>query len=163
VTSPHLVFVKLKLKKSFPACYCVGFSGKAVSLCPSNADADEDVGVPSEKFCSCLLLRALHYLMRAASEAWALGDSRRLKFGSGEDADPPSGSARGVFRGLRRGGGLRGDVEILKLLCVPRGSVSEKAPTERRPPKVVWEPIRLGKFRLLSVGLANGGGGACRE
>lgn len=35
--------------------------------------------------------------MRAASEAWALGDSRRLKFGSGEAADPPSGSARGVF------------------------------------------------------------------
>ena len=58
--------------------------------------------------------------------------------------------------------------ENLKLLCVPRGSVrgkcgGEQAPTERRPPKVVWEPIRLVKFRLLSVGLANGGGGACRE
>jgi len=62
----------------------------------------------------------------------------------------------------------RGKSEILKLLRVPRGSVrgkcgGEKVPTELRPPKVVWEPIRLGKFRLLSVGLANGGGGACRE
>ena len=53
-------------------------------------------------------------------------------------------------------------------LCSPwlrerENAEGEKAPTERRPPKVVWEPIRLGKFRLLSVGLANGGGGACRE
>ena len=48
-------------------------------------------------------------------------------------------------------------------LCERENADCEKAPTERRPPKVVWEPIRLGKVRLLSVGLANGGGGAGRE
>ena len=72
VASPHLVFVKLKLKKSFPACYRVCFSGKAVSLYLSQADADEDVGVPSEYFCSCLSVRVFQYAAFAASEAGRL-------------------------------------------------------------------------------------------
>ena len=60
----------------------------------SHTDADEDVGVPGENFCSSLCVRAFRYAEHAAPEAWTLGDSRRLKFGSGEDADPPSGSVR---------------------------------------------------------------------
>jgi hypothetical protein len=38
----------------------------------------------------------------------------------------PTVQARGVGLSRRRGGGLRGDVEILKLLLVPRGSVRGK-------------------------------------
>jgi hypothetical protein len=38
----------------------------------------------------------------------------------------PTVQARGVGLSRRRGGGLRGDVEILKLLRVPRGSVRGK-------------------------------------
>lgn len=64
---------------------------------------------------------------------------------------------------------MRRGLENLKILRVPRGSVRAKMRWARWRRRSValqngaWEPIRLGKFRLLSVGLANGGGGACRE